>query len=199
MNIELQVAPQPEFAERIIFGLAKLIVGQIEEGEDWSAIKKVIGIAIMDFNMFSDKRCHHRFGFYDRRAKVYFGDVEEINTIELKKARIERNPRLRAWTLFIGAKSEEELMEAVKMNVQVKKAYSTLSTLSRDPAVRDEYDSRLKFWANVQNEVKGEMQPIIDRKNAEIAQQKNQLAQQKDQLAQQAAEIAALKKMMGLK
>jgi predicted transposase/invertase (TIGR01784 family) len=189
LNIELQVGYQAHFAERIIFGLSKLITGQIEESEDWSVIKKTIGIAIIDFNMYEDAICHHRFRLYDKEAKVYFGDVEEVNTIELKKVGNEKNPELKAWVMFIGAKSEEDLMEAAEMNAGVKTACGTLTRLSNNRAVRDEYDRRLRFFANAKNEAYSEFELAMAEKDVQLAQQKDQLAQQKDQLAQQKDQI----------
>jgi predicted transposase/invertase (TIGR01784 family) len=197
INIEMQVAPQNSFAERICFGLSKLISDQIVEGENWSVIRKAIGIAIVDFDMWpNDPYCHHRFGFYDKRADVYFGDVEEINTIELKKALKEENPELRAWAIFIGAKTEDDIMKAVSMKAGVQTAYNTLGKLSRDPKVRDAYEQRVKFEATKLSEAEHKYKPLLEERDRQIAVQAGQLAKERQLNASQAARIAELERQL---
>jgi predicted transposase/invertase (TIGR01784 family) len=184
INIEMQVARHDGFAERICFGLSKLISGQIVEGKNWSVIRKAIGIAIMDFDMWpDDPYCHHRFGFYDKRADVYFGDVEEINTIELKKALKEESPELRAWAIFIGAKTEDDMNRATSMSASVGDAYQTLGTLSRDPRVRDAYEQRVKLLATIRSEAKTELKPIIEEQKRQIAEKDARIAELERMLA----------------
>jgi predicted transposase/invertase (TIGR01784 family) len=142
INIEMQVAERDSFPERICLGKAKLITGQIKRGDEYDCIKKVICIAVMDYQMFGDEYCHHRFGLYDPKAGVYFGDVEEIDTLELPKLDNEPEGGLKSWMRFLGAKSEEELMLVAAENPVVKEAVDTLYELSEDEAIRWEYDRR---------------------------------------------------------
>jgi predicted transposase/invertase (TIGR01784 family) len=152
INIEMQVARKAGFEERLVFGLSKLVTEQLNEGEDYRRIHKAIAIAITDFDLCRDELAHHRFVLYDKIADLSFGDVEELDLLELRK--VDKLPEggLKAWAKFLGAKSEADLQEAAAMSNEVKQAVQDLYIMSEESKLRQEYDRRVMYQMDIRAE-----------------------------------------------
>ena len=72
--------------ERIVFYDAGLIADQIDEGEEYGVIKRILTILIVDYVLISESpHYHNRFTLYDKASAVEFTDLIEIHTLELSK------------------------------------------------------------------------------------------------------------------
>ncbi|MDR1469913.1 MAG: Rpn family recombination-promoting nuclease/putative transposase, partial [Spirochaetaceae bacterium] len=157
INVEIQLADIKAFFERICFYRSKLIVGQIGEGMWYDAIKKTICIVITEFSFIesADKtRYHHIYRLHDPADDTYFGDVEEIHTLELPKMPGGSDgSKLWDWALFFNAKTEEELNMIATRNREVGRAVKALYKLSADDEVRLRYEAREKAWRDEQGRI----------------------------------------------
>ena len=150
LNIEMQVDPVKFMETRVVFYTSKMITGQINEGEDYGAIKPAISIIIAGHKLIKDSESyHHHFALYDAENKVKFTDVIEIHTLEMPKAREAfkegQDTNLLNWMKFLDAKTEEELNMVAVKNPAIKKATLRLMELSADEKARQLYEDRLQM------------------------------------------------------
>jgi predicted transposase/invertase (TIGR01784 family) len=201
ISIEMQVSPQDCFEERLVFGKSKLITGQIAEGDRYSAIKKVICIAITDYDLYDDKFCHHRFRPYDENAKIYFKDIEEIDIIELTKTALQAEGSLKIWLRYLNAKTEEELMEAARQSAETQEAVESLYFYSADAEARRGYDRQQMLLMDIkaqlsyewrQKEARYKAQHARDQRRYDEAQRR--IAEDQRRMAEMAARIAELER-----
>ena len=159
IDIEMQMSPQADLAQRAAFYKAKMVIGQIGEGENYDVIQKVILILITDFVCVTEGdpvRYHHRFRHYDEVDGVVFGDIEETHIMELPKLPVEEDgSALWDWLRFIDSRDEEDLAMTSRKSAEFKAAVDALYQASAEPSVRymaefrekarrDEY-SRMKY------------------------------------------------------
>ncbi|MBN1971497.1 MAG: Rpn family recombination-promoting nuclease/putative transposase, partial [Candidatus Delongbacteria bacterium] len=86
-DVEMQIGEQLFFGKRIKYYLDKMYVDQLDISEKYSTLKKVVGIAILDFNYFSDDRYKRGITYKDIDTNERYGNfnLSDIYFIELKK------------------------------------------------------------------------------------------------------------------
>jgi len=146
IHIEIQLKVTPELKSRIVFYDSKLITEQMDSGDDYEKINKVISIIITEEKLIKNSPgYHHRFTYYDADAGVELTDIIEIHTLELEKLPEGADgTQLYDWARFINAESEEELNMIAERNPEVGKAVVKLRELSADERARDLYERREK-------------------------------------------------------
>jgi len=111
INIEIQINPVKNIGKRLSFYKSKLIVGQINESEDYSIIQKVICICITDYVLFPEVKDYlNDFSFYNRKNNFKFEDIpEDIYTLELPKVPVQTDgTTVWEWMSFLKSKTKEE-------------------------------------------------------------------------------------------
>jgi len=138
IHIDIQVAPQNEMRNRIIYYDAKMITEQLGKSEDYENIKQVISIVITEEEFIvGSPNCHHRFKMYDNVNKVELTDIVEVHTLELCKVPSEPvDNRLYNWLRFINAEEEIELESVAQRDPIIKRAVLKLKELSDDERAR---------------------------------------------------------------
>jgi predicted transposase/invertase (TIGR01784 family) len=155
IDIEIQVLPTPELRERVVFYAAKMVTEQVDAGEDYSKIKRVISIIITDYALLSENDNYHNcYTLYDPGTGSEFTDLIEINTLELTKLpEAEDGTNLWAWMKFLSATNKEELHMIAENYPQVQHAVGRLMELSADKRTKLLFESRQKMeWDNVARE-----------------------------------------------
>jgi predicted transposase/invertase (TIGR01784 family) len=146
VHIEIQISVTQELKNRIVFYDAKLVTEQIDSGDDYAAVKRVISIIVTDEELIAaSHRYHHRFTLYDKDAGVEFTDLLEVHSLELSKLpRDADGTPLYDWARFIAAETEEELDMLAERNQTISRAVVKLRELSTDEKARDIYERREK-------------------------------------------------------
>ncbi|MCL1825305.1 MAG: Rpn family recombination-promoting nuclease/putative transposase [Betaproteobacteria bacterium] len=146
LDIEIQVKNHAAMRERIVYYLAKMLAGQISEGNPYAQLKPVICILITDFILIAENHAYHnRYRFRDARTQSEFTDLAEINTLELPKLPNEADgSKLWAWLEFLKTDSKERMEMLAEKNPDVKKAVVRLAKLSADEKARMLHEARLK-------------------------------------------------------
>jgi predicted transposase/invertase (TIGR01784 family) len=203
INIEIQVLGEDGFKERLCFGMGRLVTKQLKEGDAYADIKKVICIAITGFNVFADDQCHHRFLLTDIATGLHFGDIVEINTLELPKVQYAPEGELKNWAAYFGARTEEELMEVASRDVHVNEAVQNLWWFSEEGQKwqQEDYDIRTRMMNRgvlaYYKEAAEEAEAKLAAQAAELATKDNELAAKDNALAakdaQYEAQLAALR------
>ncbi len=64
-DIEIQIGEHGFYGKRALYYLAKMYVDQLKEGESYEMLQTTIGIHLLDFDYFPDKRYRHQYIWKD--------------------------------------------------------------------------------------------------------------------------------------
>ncbi|MBK1632350.1 hypothetical protein CKO31_16725 [Thiohalocapsa halophila] len=138
----MQVRRLRGWSARSTYYLAKVICGQLVAGDTYEQLCPVIGIHLLDFDLFS--AAEHRdqalwcFEMRDaQRPSVRLGSELQLNIVELKKAeRLGKlPPALSAWITLFEHWQEEDSMSNIT-DADTRRAYDKLKSLSADDEAR---------------------------------------------------------------
>ncbi len=196
VNIEVQVLDRIGFEKRVLFYNAKMMTGQISAGEDYSKINKTISIIITtDFEILKDvnaKNYWHTFHFCDKNKGVVFSDLQEIHTIELRKA---PNPlevmKEQPWVAFFKAQEGEEFMAIAEQSVELKKTVVKLAELSEEEwrQVEAEYEEKVRRDKVAREEFERLERENWERDKQQAEQRKREIEEAEQKSEQRKREI----------
>jgi predicted transposase/invertase (TIGR01784 family) len=170
VHMEIQLSDLPQMRERLIFYDAGLITDQIDAGEDYGVIKKVITILIVDYVLIPESpRYHNRFTLYDPASAIEFTDLIEINTLELPKLPEIADNYLWHWLRFLRAESKEDLDMVAQASPELKKVVGKLLELSEDEQVRMICEAQLKAERDDRARMRGALEKGEKNGRIEIA------------------------------
>ena len=158
LDVEMQLLPMASLTQRILFYLSQMLVDQLQPGQKYSDLKRVISILIVDHEMFpSDDLLHHCFRFMDKKAGIELSNLMEVNVLELPKARKKTtaDSPLDVWLKFLAASTKEEFMEYAAKDSGVNDACVVLKALSADEKMRMEAEDRFKAWRDEMDRLDG--------------------------------------------
>lgn len=155
-DIEMQTADERNIEERSTAYTGRMVSEQLQAGEEYTKLNKVIFIGILDFEHYKRNSYYHvarqRF---DKIEEEYFVDMGykeqeeiaskyvEMHYIELPKY-FKKNPSMKTkldeW-LWLFSEDEEKMEMVKRKNKKVKKAMNTLERISLDPKEREMYES----------------------------------------------------------
>ena len=141
-NVEMQVRRYDAWSARSAYYLARTLTQQLNSGESYRKLKPVIGIHLLDFELFVASEQANRacwcFELRDsERPEVKLGDELQLNIIELPKAdRLGLAQKsLRAWVSFFEHWQEESTMNQI-VYPPVQQALERIRELSADAETR---------------------------------------------------------------
>ncbi len=141
-NVEMQVRRRPDWSARSVYYMAKALADQLKSGGAYSALQPVIGIHLLDFELFNDDQQADQalwcFELRDRtQPTVCVGREIQLNIIELPKAdRLGVGATdLAAWVAYFKHWQEETAMNQI-MHPPVQQALAHLKALSGDEDAR---------------------------------------------------------------
>jgi predicted transposase/invertase (TIGR01784 family) len=122
IHVEIQCDPVPAMRSRLVFYDSGMITGQIDVGDKYQFLKRVISILITDYPLIPESPCyHHRFTLYDHRGAGEFTDLIEIRTLELTKIPSTPDVYLCHWLWFFRVETRDGLDMAAKASPAIKK------------------------------------------------------------------------------
>jgi predicted transposase/invertase (TIGR01784 family) len=191
IDIEMQVARTKAIYERFCYYLASMLSEQLDEGDDYSKLKKVIGIVVTDFEFVGgfEGRYHHSFSLIDEVDHARFGDMMEMHTLELPKVpEADDSSAVWAWCKFIGAESEEDLDMVAKKNAVLASAVTKLGRLSENAEVRMLYQARLKAWRDEKGRLDYAVDTAVEKEQAKFQLERDQWQAERANLQKREAE-----------
>ena len=158
-EVEMQVHNQYNIDKRSPTYLTKIYSEQLNEGEPYIKVKKVVVINILNFNYYKRNSYHSvaRMKFEESKEseKVDLGYIVEdkyatedleMHFIELPKFRMKdpnMSSKLEQWLCLIC--NEEEMIEMARSkNKEIDKAKKELERLAMNPEEKEMYDLRMK-------------------------------------------------------
>ncbi len=135
-NVEMQVRRHADWPLRSAYYLARTLANQLQGGEDYATLKPVIGIHLMDFELFEQDQAHWCFELRDRHhSAVVLTPSLQLHLIELPKAdrlREATAPAILAdWIAYFEHWHEDTIMNAIT-HEPIRQALQQLQDLSAD-------------------------------------------------------------------
>ena len=138
-NIEMQTRSHAGWSSRSVYYLARSLGRQLKNGESYQSVPPVIGIHLMDFDLFEEDQACWAFELRDRqRPEVLLDRSLQLHLIELPKAdrlHSQGNSALADWIAYLKHWQEDALMQSIERPT-VQKARQQLQALSDDEQAR---------------------------------------------------------------
>ena len=144
VNVELQVRIVRNWDKRQLFYLAKMYTEELIKGEDYSRLKRCVGISLLDFNLSDRPKYHTVYRLRDEEGNE-FTDALEIHVLELSKP-LTGKEKADEWIQFFNVETEEDLrmIKAKTKNPGILEAIRELRRLSQDSPIKWRYDAYMK-------------------------------------------------------
>jgi len=153
-NVEMQVAPDESYIQRIMYYLDKLYTEQLKEKEPYDKLCKAISISILNFVLFQEETdLHNIYRFLNIKSKRELTDLKELHFIELPKFKKDKPKgtmsKFEKWlhALKFGenyAYDIDNLPEELKEEEEIVMALQEMVRASNDEMVRQILDMRSK-------------------------------------------------------
>ncbi len=147
INIEIQRKDDVNMLRRSIYYLDDIYTEQIESGDSYGKLNRVVSIIIMNKNadFIEEDHFHNVYRLLNVRTKNELTDLKEIHYIELKKMKsCDEDDILQLFLQFLKDPYSEIVEKKATEITELSKAKVKLSKLSRDPSTREEFNAREK-------------------------------------------------------
>ena len=140
VDVEVQLLKNDEFTHRLMYYWSRIYAKQIQRGDTYNKARKVVIIAITDFEIEVTKELKRMETIWNVREKEkpekVLTDVFEIRIINLKRVKEayqkDKNNKKNQWVMFLEDPNSEEVKEIMEKNEDVKKAVITVREMSED-------------------------------------------------------------------
>ena len=136
--IEVQAETESDYMERLLFGACKTVVENLNLGERYRNIKKVISVSIMYFDLGSGKD-------YLYHGRTEFRGIHTGEVLEMKQKKVvsgKDGSIVRMVDGGVGLYPEYYLIEVERFGNEVKEAIDEWIYLLKNEEVKDEFNSR---------------------------------------------------------
>ena len=146
INIESQLKNEYNMIKRSLYYWSKLYSEQLNEGEDYSLLKRTICINILNFKYLKTRMFHSVYRMKEIHTNEELSDIQEIHFIEIPKLEdgSDEKDMLVAWIEFLK-NPESEKVRSLEMSVdEIREAKDELIKMSNDDTQRELYEMRAK-------------------------------------------------------
>lgn len=152
VDVEIQLIERSNLPERLLFYFSKLYLRGIGKGEDYRFAKRVVLIAIIDYNLkmkIENKKMETIWKLIEKdNLQNILTNKLEIHILELDKVKEEykknkKNEKAQ-WLLFLDNPNTKEVEEIMEKNEEVKDAVIEVKKLSEDEELQRLADLREK-------------------------------------------------------
>ena len=146
INIEIQLKNEYNMIKRSLYYWSKLYSEQLNEGEDYSLLKRTICINILNFKYLKTRMFHSVYRMKEIHTNEELSDIEEIHFIEIPKLEdgSDEKDMLVAWIEFLK-NPESEKVRSLEMSVdEIREAKDELIKMSNDDTQGELYEMRAK-------------------------------------------------------
>lgn len=146
INIEIQLKNEYNMIKMSLYYWSKLYSEQLNEGEDYSVLKRTICINILNFKYLKTRKFHSGYRLKEMYSNEELTNVAEIHFIEIPKLEegSDEKDMLVAWIEFLK-NPESEKVRSLEMSVEeIREAKDELIKMSNDDTQRELYEMRAK-------------------------------------------------------
>lgn len=174
VNVEVQIAKPVDMKKRAMFYWSKLYSYQIGKGEDYSLLKDVISINLLNFILFKEhKRCHsscHITDDFDKNTVIKDFEMHFIELPKFKISDIKRLKKSEKWfALFSNKCTDEELEEIAMSEPSIKKALEYQNYFMHDEKLRYKYELQEKAIRDYNSSMRASKQEGIQENKIQNA------------------------------
>ena len=152
VDVEIQLVDRSNIQERLLFYFSKLFYNEVKKGDDYKKAKRVVMVAILDYDLDLTKeikRMETKWKLREESEKdLVLTEKIEIDIIELSKVRAEyeknKKNKKAQWALFINDPNTREVEEIMKENEDIEEAIVTVHKMTEDEKMRRLADLREK-------------------------------------------------------
>lgn len=152
VDVEIQLIDRSNIQERLLYYFSRLYSNEITRGSDYEKAKRVVMVAILDYNLELTKEIKKMDTKWKLREEInkdlVLTDKIEIDIIELSKVKDEyeknKQNKKAQWALFINDPNNREVEEIMKSNEDIEEAVVTVHKMTEDEKMRRLADLREK-------------------------------------------------------
>ena len=139
IDVEIQVAPTPDIANRIVFCSVRMLHEQMRIGGKYKDLRQVICILITNFILLPEEKDYfNEISLRNAVSGKEFTDLLKYIILELPKLPEEEDGRQAwSWLKFIKSESKEDLMEVMEKNPQLRKPVGTYLKMTEEERQRE--------------------------------------------------------------
>ena len=180
-DIEMQISNFSGLIKRFVFYGCEVYAGQLRAGDDYSQLKPVFSICLLNGILWSNsKRVHHAFRLSDRDSGRVLHDTLEIHTLELgwynlRESDLASASMLDCWLYWLLHAHEYEADALMVLFPQeaIRKATQTITRIAEVTEDKSMYDAREKAirdrqWAlnasRMEGKIEGKIEGMIEGK-----------------------------------
>ena len=137
INIEMQMRNHDAFIDQMVSYNARQFASQLSRGENYTNLKEVISLIIVDFEMFDDTDdfCEHIL--FRRKNRKIFTKAQQFYIIDLTKLPKELTETKHKWGALFKSKTEEGLKMLMEESEEMRIAGEKLLKLSEDECAQE--------------------------------------------------------------
>ena len=146
INIEIQLKNEYNMIKRSLYYWSKLYSEQLNEGEDYSILKRTICINILNFKYLKTRKFHSAYRLKEIYSNEELTDVAEIHFIEIPKLEdgSDEKDMLVPWIEFLKDPESEKVRNLEMSIEEIRQAKDELIKMSNDDTQRELYEMRVK-------------------------------------------------------
>jgi predicted transposase/invertase (TIGR01784 family) len=141
INIEIQLCNYRHLRDRIVAYGARLLSEQLDSGQSYQLLNKVITVLIVDFDMIHEsKEYHHNFLMSNIYTNLVFTDIFKIYVLELTKiSHVDDGNTFWPWLKLLRTSKREELDMLQQRYPNLQEPIHIVKELNADERVREEH------------------------------------------------------------
>ncbi|WP_368997412.1 Rpn family recombination-promoting nuclease/putative transposase [Caldifermentibacillus hisashii] len=139
VNLEMQRVNQRNIDKRSLYYRAKLFEEQLDKGNEYRDLKKVVTINFLDFSYFTTDMYHSCYRLMEKRTFEPYPDLLQLHFIEMpkfvrqdKENLIHPNDRMAKWIRFLTNEDDARWEEMANQDPIIENAVDMLRTVSMD-------------------------------------------------------------------
>jgi predicted transposase/invertase (TIGR01784 family) len=200
-DVEMQIAEQKHYGQRALYYWSKVYTEQIQAGGDYMDLNPTIGIHLMDFEFFEDKRYYRCYLLKDRDTNEKHSSLEYlflhfIEMMKFKKEEDKLESKLDAWVYFFNQANEmqKKMPSFLKKYPALVEAMIKLERIHMEPDERRMYENQEKLRMDAREE------KMTKEENARLMEEKLRLAQEQGEIkGRMEGEIKAIESVLEIK
>jgi len=151
-DVEMQLSTHSGLVKRIVFYGCEVYAGQLKAGDDYSKLKPVYSICLLEGQLWDDSaKVHHAFRLVDQDSGRLLGGTLEIHTLELgwynlQESELATASLLDRWLnwLLHAHKYDAQTLGSLFSQPEFQKATDSIDRIAKKTEDKSMYDTREK-------------------------------------------------------
>jgi predicted transposase/invertase (TIGR01784 family) len=151
-DVEMLLSTHSGLVKRIVFYGCEVYAGQLKAGDDYSVLKPVYSICLLEGQLWDDSpKVHHAFRLEDRDSGRLLGETLEIHTLELgwynvRESELETASLLDRWLYWLlhAHQYDTKKLGSLFPQPEFQKATDSIDRIAKKTEDKTMYDTREK-------------------------------------------------------